>query len=110
MRSSISHIFGGLESASTYVHRRADGWSFQNIALTDLADKIVLLSAGWSDEVFGQERYYEEGPYLSEDAARTLAAAGPRAIGADFPVDSHGTGIEQAAWACHRTSYRPGSR
>jgi arylformamidase len=74
----------------------------------ELTDKIVLLSVGWSDRVFGKGAYYEEGPYLSVDAARALVAARPRAIGADFPVDSHSPDVEQKAWSCHRTVLQAG--
>lgn len=45
---------------------------------------FVLVDTGWS-RYWGQPRYYEEWPYLSEALAGRLAAAGLKGVGLDTP-------------------------
>jgi kynurenine formamidase len=54
---------------------------------SDIADSIVMLATGWSDETWQSERLYADNPFLAQDAAGALAELGPSAIGLDFAVD-----------------------
>ncbi|GHV44188.1 cyclase [Synergistales bacterium] len=45
---------------------------------------IVLLHTGWSDKMFGQDAYWEDSPYLGEDAAHWLVDHGAKIAGYDF--------------------------
>jgi kynurenine formamidase len=50
----------------------------------DLAGKAVLIDTGWSRH-WNTAQYYEDHPFLTEDAARLLADAGVVLVG----IDSH---------------------
>lgn len=50
----------------------------------DVAGKAVLVHTGWARH-WRTERYYEDHPFLTEGAARHLAAAGATLVG----IDSH---------------------
>ena len=81
--------------------RAEDGAPAEPVALgpeilagPDLGDfDFVLLLTGW-DRFWGQDRYYREWPYLSEDLARLLAAAGLKGVGLDTPsLDAYGGSV-----------------
>jgi kynurenine formamidase len=48
----------------------------------DVAGKAVLVHTGW-DEHWGTERYGEDSPYLTADAAQALAEGGAALVGID---------------------------
>jgi kynurenine formamidase len=50
----------------------------------DVAGKAVLVETGWSRH-WGSDTYFEDHPFLSEDAARWLASRGAVLVG----IDSH---------------------
>ncbi len=57
----------------------------------DVAGKAVLVHSGW-DRHWRSEAYFEGHPFLTEDAARLLAAAGARLVGIDsHNIDDSGT-------------------
>lgn len=45
---------------------------------------IVFLYTGWSDKMFGNEKYWSDSPYLGEDAARWLVKMKVKIAGYDF--------------------------
>jgi len=49
----------------------------------DLKGKAVLVRTGW-DERWGTERYWEPGPFLSDESIDLLARAKPKLVGVDF--------------------------
>ena len=55
----------------------------------DVRGKIVVLYTGWAERIFGEPRYYSDGPYLGLDGAEHLVALGVNAIAVDFPIDHH---------------------
>ena len=59
------------------------------MAERDVRDKIVVLYTAWAERVFGEPRYYTDGPYLGLDAAGKLFELGIRAVAVDFPIDHH---------------------
>jgi kynurenine formamidase len=61
-------------------HSRAvDASFFQDL---NLVDKAVLVETGWS-RYWRTDQYFEGHPFLTEDAAHYLAAAGVRLVGID---------------------------
>ncbi len=54
---------------------------FQNL---DLENKAVLVHTGW-DIYYGQEKYYSNNPFLTEDAAEFLVSKKVKLVG----IDSH---------------------
>jgi arylformamidase len=63
----------------------------QEIDVADLKEKLggkvpvrLILRTGWS-EYFGQMKFYNEYPFLSEDAAHWLVENGVRLIAMDSP-------------------------
>ena len=51
----------------------------------ELQGRAVLVYTGWGDDHWNTERYYENHPFLTEDAALYLREAGARLVG----IDSH---------------------
>lgn len=49
----------------------------------ELAGCAVLVRTGW-DQRWGDDRYWEPGPFLSPDATDLLVEAGPVLVGVDF--------------------------
>ncbi len=58
------------------------------LAPGSLRGRIPVLFAGWSAEHYRAPDYYTRNPYLSEDAARWLAAEAIAALAIDFSVDA----------------------
>ena len=52
-------------------------------------DKIVVLFTGWAAAESGSDRFYSQGPYLSNEGAAYLADNGVNAVSVDFPIDKH---------------------
>ena len=52
-------------------------------------DKIVVLFTGWAAAESGGDRFYSQGPYLSNEGAAYLADNGVNAVSVDFPIDKH---------------------
>jgi arylformamidase len=50
-----------------------------------IRDRAVLVHTGWGDDHWNTEHYYENHPFLTEDAALSLRDAGARLVG----IDSH---------------------
>lgn len=59
------------------------------VAEVNVADQIVVLYTGWAERVFGELRFYSDGPYLGLDGAEYLAGLGVNAVAVDFPIDHH---------------------
>lgn len=55
-----------------------------DLSAVDVAGKAVLVNTGWS-EFWNTERYYNDHPFLTEEAAKYLADAGAKLVG----IDSH---------------------
>lgn len=55
-----------------------------DLSAVEVAGKAVLVNTGWS-KFWNTERYYNDHPFLTEDAAKYLADAGARLVG----IDSH---------------------
>lgn len=51
----------------------------------EIQGRAVLVYTGWGDDHWNTERYYENHPFLTEDAALYLREAGARLVG----IDSH---------------------
>jgi kynurenine formamidase len=51
----------------------------------DLHGKAVLIHTGWGDEHWNTERYFENHPFVTGQAAECLVAAGAALVG----IDSH---------------------
>ena len=45
---------------------------------------IVILYTGWSDKNYGLQKYWDESPYITVEAAEWICAKNPKAIGFDF--------------------------
>jgi arylformamidase len=54
-----------------------------NAPETALRGRAVLVRTGW-DERWGTPRYYEPGPYLSQESIELLLRAQPALVGVDF--------------------------
>ena len=50
---------------------------------SELRERAVLIRTGW-DERWGTERYWEPGPYLSDESTDLLVRSKPRLVGVDF--------------------------
>jgi kynurenine formamidase len=63
---------------------------------TELAQKAVIVHTGW-DRHWRTERYFENHPYLTRDAAEYLVGAGAALVGIDsFNIDSTSDGTRPA--------------
>ena len=51
----------------------------------ELRGKAVLIHTGWGDDHWNTERYFENHPFVTGEAAQFLAEAGARLVG----IDSH---------------------
>ncbi len=56
------------------------------MGVDELSDTVVLINTGWGKN-FGNEKYYSENPYLSNEAAQWFADNKIKAVGLDFPPD-----------------------
>ncbi len=54
---------------------------------------IVLLYTGWSDKMWGKDEYWDDSPYLGEDAAQWLADHKVKIAGYDFFQDAGAKGF-----------------
>ncbi len=50
---------------------------------SELRDKAVLVRTGW-DERWGSERYWEPGPFISDESIHLLVRSKPKLVGVDF--------------------------
>jgi kynurenine formamidase len=66
--------------------------------------RVLLISTGHST-LWGTDRYYEEAPYLSEEASKSIRDAGVRLLGLDFPSAD---AINDPAVPCHRVLLEAG--
>lgn len=74
-----------LEGAIVRVpHRERLAITSDDFAGLDVAGKAVLVDTGWS-EFWNTEAYFDDHPFLTEDAASYLMEAGAKLVG----IDSH---------------------
>lgn len=64
--------------------------------------KIVVLNAAWTDAHAGTPRLYDDNPFLSADATKSVVAAGPAAIALDFAID------DSRPWPNHQVALGAG--
>jgi arylformamidase len=66
---------------------------------------IYLLSSGWGETRWGTDAYWDTPPYLGDDAAEWLVAAGARAVGFDFFQEraARADTIRPELYTTHRT-------
>jgi kynurenine formamidase len=60
----------------------AAGWSSERIS-----GKRVILFSGWAQGKHQADDFYTANPYLSDEAAQTIADSGIPAVGTDFGID-----------------------
>ncbi len=63
-------------------HARGRAVGLEAVRGLDVAGKAVLVHTGW-DEHWGEDRYGEGSPYLTEEAAKSLADHGAALVGID---------------------------
>ncbi len=64
-----------------------------------------LLCTGWAESHWGTDRYWDDSPYLDDDAAEWLVTAGARLVGYDFFQERaarHDT-VRPELYTTHRT-------
>jgi kynurenine formamidase len=87
--SSLANLEGMVIRAAGSGARAIDVDAFRGL---DLAGKAVLVHTGWSAH-WRTDRYFEDHPFLTEDAARHLAASGAALVGIDsLNIDSTSDG------------------
>lgn len=64
-----------------------DDLSFRAGDWDQLAGKALLLHSGWSDRMYGTRDYYPQAPYLTEELALRIVAAGVKIVVLDCPPD-----------------------
>jgi len=77
--SDVSDLPGLVVRLRGHVNRAVDWAAF---AAMDIAGKAVLVETGWSDH-WGTERYLDDHPFLTADAARYLRDGGAALVGID---------------------------
>jgi kynurenine formamidase len=51
---------------------------------------ILLLRTGYNDRAWGSEKFWQQSPYLTADAAKAIAEAGAGFVGLDFQTEKPG--------------------
>lgn len=77
--SSLADLDGVLVRAKREEQRAIDKAAFEGV---DLRSKAVLIHTGWSAH-WRTDKYFEGHPFLTKDAARSLADGGAALVGID---------------------------
>jgi arylformamidase len=77
--SSIADLEGVVIRASASAGQAIEASLFRDV---DVRGKAVLVHTGW-DAHWGSEQYFEGHPYLTRDAAQSLARSGAMLVGID---------------------------